>query len=89
MNVEFDRLFTYPQKWPFGYNKEDLAREGLFSVSGSNTVECFACKIRINVQIQEATTVMDRHKERNPDCPMNVNPAAVKNISLKHTNVYK
>jgi Inhibitor of Apoptosis domain len=86
---ELERLYTYPVKWPYGHPKEELVRSGFFSVGGSNTVECFACKLRINVQQQEFKNVKDKHKERKPDCPMNINPSAVKNVAMKHTNIYK
>jgi hypothetical protein len=86
---ELDRLYTYPTKWPYGHNKEDLVRSGFYSVGGSNTVQCFYCKLRINVQAQEFKTVKERHSERKPDCPMNSKPSVAGNDAMKHTNIYK
>ena len=63
-----DRLLSF-QSWPLQMkqNKYELARAGFFYTKEGDTVECFACGVRV-AQWQSVDIPSVEHEKWKPDC---------------------
>lgn len=87
MNTEQNRLRTFAE-WPTNaaVGADRIAKAGFYYTGTGQTVECFACGVRIsewNFEDQAITL----HRSANPDCPFVIDPDSCNNVPLLRSSM--
>lgn len=82
MNTEQNRLRTFAE-WPTNaaVSAERIAKAGFYYTGPEQTVQCFACGVRISEWNFEDQAMIS-HRLANPDCPFVLDPDSCNNVPL-------
>lgn len=88
MNVEENRLRTFSD-WPSDtvVSPVRIAKAGFFAINEEQTVQCFACGVRIS-EWEYGDQVMAKHRQLSPQCPFVIDPSTSGNDRELFRNLF-